>query len=52
MVITHSMMEARRIADRVAYFHMGELVELGRTEQVFEHPMDPRTQSFVQGRMG
>lgn len=52
VVITHSMMEARRIADRVAYFHMGELLELGATEQVFEKPKDARTRSFVQGQMG
>ena len=52
VVITHSMMQARRIADRVAFFHMGELVECGATAQVFDHPRDPRTRAFIAGRMG
>lgn len=52
VIITHSMMEARRIADRVAYFHLGELVELGRTEQIFTNPQDPRLKSFIAGKMG
>lgn len=52
IVITHSMMEARRIADRIAYFHLGELVELGPTEQIFNAARDPRTKAFVEGRLG
>jgi phosphate transport system ATP-binding protein len=52
VIITHSMMQARRIADRVAVFHLGELVECGPTAQVFEHPRDPRTRAFIAGKMG
>ncbi len=52
VVITHSMMEARRVSDRVAYFHMGELLECGTTQSVFDSPRHPKTQSFISGHMG
>jgi phosphate transport system ATP-binding protein len=52
VVVTHSMMEARRIADRVAMFYLGRLVEIGPTEQMFEHPVDPHTKNFMHGVMG
>lgn len=52
VLVTHSMMQARRLADRVAYFHLGDLVEIGPTEMIFEHPRDPRVRDFVEGRMG
>ena len=52
LVITHSMMEAKRVADRVAYFHLGELVEIGPTDLIFSKPADPRTKSFITGAMG
>lgn len=52
VIVTHSMMEARRVADRIAYFHLGELVELGQTEQIFTKARDPRTKAFVAGKFG
>lgn len=52
IIITHSMMQARRLADRVAYFHLGHLVEVGATEQVFQHPRDDRTHAFIHGCFG
>jgi len=52
VVITHSMMEARRIADRVAMFHLGELIEIGPTQSVFDAPRDARTADFVHGCYG
>lgn len=52
VVITHSMMQARRIADRVAYFHLGELVDIGPTEMMFQFPRDPRMRAFVAGKLG
>ncbi len=52
IVITHSMMEARRIADRVAYFHMGRLLEIGPTQAVFDHPHTPEAQRFIHGLTG
>lgn len=52
VVITHSMMEARRVADRVAYFHLGELREIGPTERMFTAAMDPQARAFIQGKFG
>lgn len=52
IVITHSMMEARRIADRVAYFHLGRLLEIGPTESVFENPHTPEARRFIHGLTG
>jgi len=52
VVVTHSMMEAHRIADRVAYFHLGELREIGPTEQVFTAARDPEARAFIAGKFG
>ena len=52
VVVTHSMMEARRIADRVAYFHLGRLLEIGQTRQVFTAPRTPEAQRFIAGKFG
>ena len=52
VVITHSMMEARRVADRVAYFHMGRLLECGPTEQIFTATRTSEARAFITGQMG
>jgi phosphate transport system ATP-binding protein len=52
VVITHSMMEARRIADRVAYFHLGRLLEIGPTQAVFASPRTAECRRFIAGRTG
>jgi len=52
IIITHSMMEARRIADRVAMFYMGRLIEIGPTARMFDHPAVQQTRNFIQGRIG
>jgi len=52
VVITHSMMQARRVSDRVAYFHLGELLECGYTAQVFDAPRHPKARDFIQGLVG
>ena len=52
IIVTHSMMEARRIADRVAMFYMGRLVEIGPVAQMFEQPRVMQTQNFIHGRTG
>ncbi|MFN6978830.1 MAG: phosphate ABC transporter ATP-binding protein [Gemmobacter sp.] len=52
VIITHSMMEARRIADRVAYFHLGRLLEIGPTAAVFDTPRTAECRRFIAGRTG
>ncbi|MEL6888488.1 MAG: phosphate ABC transporter ATP-binding protein [Pseudomonadota bacterium] len=52
IIITHSMSEARRIADRVAYFHLGRLLEVAPTEMLFTMPQTPEARAFVEGRTG
>lgn len=52
VIVTHSMMQARRIADRVAYFHLGNLVEIGPTEKMFNDPKDDRVRDFISGKIG
>ena len=52
VVVTHNMQQAARISDQVAFFLMGELVELGPTSQIFTMPRDQRTNDYVTGRFG
>lgn len=52
VIVTHSMQQARRLSDKTGYFHLGNLVETGDTEQVFENPQDERTRDYVMGRIG
>ena len=52
VVITHSMMEARRIADRVAYFHLGRLLEVGPNEQMFTNARTEEARRFIAGKFG
>ena len=52
VIVTHSMNQAKRISDKTAFFWMGELVEHGDTAQVFNNPIDKRTQGYVSGEFG
>ena len=52
VVVTHSMMEARRVADRVAHFHLGKLLEIGPAEEVFMNPRNRKTAAFIAGKFG
>ncbi len=52
VLVTHSMMQARRVADRVAYFHLGELREIGPTEMIFAAAQDPEARAFIAGQLG
>lgn len=52
VLVTHSMMEARRVADRVAMFYLGRLVEIGSTDQMFSNPQAPETRRFIHGAVG
>ncbi len=52
VIVTHSMQQAARIADRTAFFLMGELIEVGDTEQIFGNPTDQKTEDYITGRFG
>ena len=52
VIVTHSMQQAARVSDRTAYFHLGDLVEVGRTEQIFTNPSHKLTQVYITGRFG
>ena len=62
VIVTHNMQQATRVSDRTAFFSVlrneesdtrtGVLVEYGRTEQIFQDPVDSRTRAYVTGRMG
>lgn len=52
VIVTHSMNQAKRISDKTAFFWMGELVEHGETSQIFNQPIDKRTQGYVSGEFG
>ena len=52
VIVTHSMQQAARVSQRTAFFHLGNLVEYGETGQIFTTPKDPRTESYITGRIG
>jgi phosphate transport system ATP-binding protein len=52
VIVTHSMQQAARVSQRTAFFHLGELVEVGATEEIFTRPKDKRTQDYITGRFG
>ena len=52
VMVTHNMQQAARISDNTAFFLLGELVEFGKTEQVFSTPVDKRTEDYITGRFG
>jgi phosphate transport system ATP-binding protein len=51
-IVTHNMQQAARVSDQTAFFYMGELIEVGSTEQVFTNPREPRTEDYVTGKFG
>lgn len=51
-IVTHSMQQAARVSQKTAFFHLGNLVEYGETEQIFTNPKDERTQGYITGRFG
>jgi len=51
-IVTHNMQQAARCADRVAFFYLGELIEVGTAAQIFTSPRQRRTQDYVTGRFG
>jgi phosphate transport system ATP-binding protein len=52
VIVTHSMQQAARVSQRTAFFHLGDLVEFGDTGDIFTNPKDPRTESYITGRIG
>ncbi|MBI6628291.1 phosphate ABC transporter ATP-binding protein [Pontibaca sp. S1109L] len=52
VIVTHSMQQAARVSQRTAFFHLGSLVEYGETGDIFTNPADPRTESYITGRIG
>jgi phosphate transport system ATP-binding protein len=52
VIVTHNLQQAMRVADHVAFMHLGELVEYGPSEQVFDRPREPRTREYVSGAFG
>jgi len=51
-IVTHNMQQAARCADQVAFFYLGELVEVGPAAQIFTAPKQPRTREYITGRFG
>ena len=52
VIVTHSMQQAARVSQKTAFFHLGNLVEYGETGHIFTNPEDPRTESYITGRIG
>jgi len=52
VIVTHSMQQAARVSQRTAYFHLGHLIEVGATEQIFTHPRHQLTEDYITGRFG
>lgn len=51
-IVTHNMQQAARVSQRTAFFHLGELVEYGKTSDMFTNPREQRTQDYITGRYG
>jgi phosphate transport system ATP-binding protein len=52
VIVTHNMQQASRISDNTAFFYMGDLIEFGKTEEIFRNPKQERTQNYITGRFG
>jgi len=51
-IVTHNMQQAARVSDFTAYMYLGEMVEYGKTDEIFIKPQDKRTEDYITGRMG
>ncbi len=51
-IVTHSMQQAARVSQRTAYFHLGDLIEVGETNQIFTNPQHKLTEDYITGRFG
>ena len=52
VIVTHSMQQAARVSQRTAYFHLGEIIEVGDTDQIFTNPKEKLTEDYITGRFG
>lgn len=52
VIVTHSMQQAARVSQKTAFFHLGNLVEYGDTDDIFTRPKDSRTEAYISGRIG
>ena len=52
VIVTHSMQQAARVSQQTAFFHMGNLSEVGRTDQIFSTPSQKKTQDYITGKIG
>ena len=52
VIVTHNMQQASRVSDNTAFFYMGDLIEHGKTEDIFRNPKKERTQNYITGRFG
>ena len=52
VIVTHSMQQAARVSQRTAYFHLGRLIEVGDTDQIFTNPQHELTEDYITGRFG
>ena len=52
VIVTHSMQQAARVSQNTAFFHLGHLVEYDETGKIFTSPQDPRTESYISGKIG
>lgn len=52
VIVTHNMQQAQRVADKTAFFFLGDLVEYGPTKDIFAHPQHEKTKNYVSGKFG
>jgi phosphate transport system ATP-binding protein len=52
IIVTHNMQQAARVSQRTAFFHLGELIEFGKTSDIFTNPREQRTKDYITGRFG
>ncbi len=52
VIVTHNMQQAARVSDYTAYMYLGEVIEFGKTKQIFENPSEESTENYITGRFG
>ena len=52
VIVTHNMQQASRVSDFTAFMYLGDLIEFGETQQIFEHPVQKMTEDYITGRYG